>query len=53
MSEGLTNKEIAERLILGSATIKFHVSNILSKLHVTTRTEAVSLALKHKLVEED
>ena len=51
MTDGLTNKEIAKELVLGVATIKFHVSNILSKLHVTTRTEAVSIALKHHLVE--
>jgi NarL family two-component system response regulator LiaR len=51
MSEGLTNPEIAEQLVIGIATVKTHVSNILSKLQVSTRTEAVSWALQHKLVE--
>jgi len=51
MAEGFTNKEIASQLVVGNATVKFHVSNILSKFYVTTRTEAVALALKHQLVE--
>mgnify|MGYP000277144237 CR=1 FL=1 len=50
MVEGLPNNAIAERLIVSQSTVKFHVSNILSKLGVTTRTEAVALALKHNLV---
>jgi len=50
MVEGLPNQEIAERLVVSQSTVKFHVSNILSKLEVNTRTEAVALALKSKLV---
>jgi NarL family two-component system response regulator LiaR len=49
--EGLPNKEIAKRLFLSNSTVQFHVSNILSKLGVSKRTEAVYMALKEKLVE--
>ena len=51
MAEGLSNNEIAERLIVSQSTVKFHVSNVLSKLGVTSRTEAVALAVKYKLVK--
>src|SRR4030042_1845724 len=49
--EGLSNKEIARKLVLSLSTVKFHVSNILNKLGVSSRTEAVSLAIKNKLVQ--
>ncbi|MFA5308529.1 MAG: response regulator transcription factor [Dehalococcoidales bacterium] len=50
MVEGLANHDIAARLVVSQSTVKFHVSNVLSKLGVATRTEAVATALKHKLV---
>jgi two-component system, NarL family, response regulator LiaR len=50
MIEGLNNTQIAGRLTVSPSTIKSHVSNILSKLGVASRTEAVTLALRHKLV---
>ena len=50
MIEGLNNTQIAGRLTVSPSTIKSHVSNILSKLGVTSRTEAVSLALRNGIV---
>jgi len=51
MTEGLNNKQIAERLVVSPSTAKSHVSSILSKLGVTSRTEAVALALQNHLVK--
>jgi NarL family two-component system response regulator LiaR len=48
--EGLSNAAIADRLYLSVAAIKYHVSNILSKLGATNRTEAAILALEYDLV---
>ncbi len=48
--EGLNNTQIAGRLTVSPSTVKSHVSNILSKLGVSSRTEAVTLALRHGLV---
>jgi two-component system, NarL family, response regulator LiaR len=50
MIEGLNNTQIAGRLTVSPSTIKSHVSNILSKLGVTSRTEAVTLALRNHIV---
>jgi NarL family two-component system response regulator LiaR len=48
--QGLSNDKIAERLVLTHSTVKFHVSNILSKLGASSRAQAVALAVQHKLV---
>ncbi len=50
MVQGLNNPDIAERLVVTRSTAKAHVSSILSKLGVTNRAEAISLALRHHLV---
>jgi NarL family two-component system response regulator LiaR len=50
MVEGINNTEIAERLTVSPSTIKSHVSSILSKLGVASRTEAVALAVRQRLV---
>jgi NarL family two-component system response regulator LiaR len=50
MVKGLTNPEIAERLVVSRSTAKAHVSNVLSKLGVSNRAEAVALAVQNKLV---
>ena len=50
IAEGLSNAEIAERLIISLSTVKFHVGNILRQLGVSSRTEAAALAWQHDLV---
>ncbi|MBN2239616.1 MAG: response regulator transcription factor [Dehalococcoidales bacterium] len=50
MVEGKSNSEISESIFITQATVKYHVSNVLSKLGVSSRTEAVVMAIKNKLV---
>jgi NarL family two-component system response regulator LiaR len=50
MIEGLNNTQIAGRLNVSPSTVKSHVSNILSKLGVASRTEAVTLALRNHII---
>ena len=50
MVEGLNNTQVAARLTISPSTVKSHVSSILAKLGVASRTEAVSLALRNRLV---
>jgi NarL family two-component system response regulator LiaR len=51
MIDGLSNPQIAEKLYVSRSTVKFHVSSILNKLGVNSRTEAVSFALQNKLAK--
>ncbi len=53
IARGMSNAEIAEHLIIGERTVKTHVSNILSKLHLQDRTQAALLALRERLVPLD
>ena len=51
MTEGKSNQEMADELYIALKTVKVHVSNILSKLQVQDRTQAVIYAFKHGLVK--
>lgn len=54
MVEGVTsNRQLAQRLRLSENTIKFHVRNVLDKLHQHNRAQAVSHALRHRIVDLD
>ena len=48
--QGQSNQHIAEALVISLATVKAHISSILSKLGVSSRAEAIAYAIKHKLV---
>ena len=48
--QGQSNQQIAKALMITIATVKAHISNILSKLQVSSRAEAIAYAIKHKLV---
>ena len=50
VAQGMSNKEVADKLSLSSGTVKIHVSNILGKLNVSSRTEAAVLATQLGLV---
>jgi NarL family two-component system response regulator LiaR len=48
--QGHSNQQIAEALVISLATVKAHISNILSKMQVSSRAEAITFAIKNKLV---
>ena len=50
LAEGLANKEIAYRLGISDHTVKFHVASLFSKLHASSRTEAVTLGVRQGLI---
>ena len=53
IAEGLTNRQIGERMFLAEKTVKNYVSNVLAKLGMERRTEAAVFATKLKLHERD
>ncbi len=53
IASGLTNREIAEKMVISEKTVKTHVSNLLDKLDLEDRTRAAIWALKHGLGSKD
>jgi NarL family two-component system response regulator LiaR len=53
LAQGKSNREIADQLVITELTVKTHVSNILSKLHLASRTQAALYALKEGLASLD
>jgi NarL family two-component system response regulator LiaR len=52
IADGMNNREIAEKLFISEKTVKTHVSNLLSKLHLEDRTQAAIYALRHGLAAD-
>jgi NarL family two-component system response regulator LiaR len=53
VAQGLSNQDISERLFISEPTVRTHVSNILSKLHLANRTQAALYALREGLASLD
>lgn len=53
LSQGLTNREIGERMFLAEKTVKHYMTSILQKLHVRSRTEAALIAMQHGVAGPD
>jgi NarL family two-component system response regulator LiaR len=53
VARGMGNQQIADQLIISEATVRTHVSNILSKLHLASRTQAALYALQKGLASLD
>jgi DNA-binding NarL/FixJ family response regulator len=52
IAQGLSNKEIAQQLVITERTVKFHVSSILARLGASNRTEAVAIARQRGLLQD-
>lgn len=52
IAKGMSNQEVADELVIGVKTVKFHVTNILAKLGVEDRTQAAIYAFKHGLADD-
>ena len=53
IARGLNNREIGSEVVISETTVKTHVSNVLSKLHLADRTQAAIYALKQGLAQDD
>ena len=52
--QGITsNRELAERLVVSENTVKYHLRNILDKLHVQNRAQVVAYAVRHGMVRPE
>jgi two-component system NarL family response regulator len=51
VAQGLNNRDIAKRLFISENTVKNHIRNILEKLHLHSRMEAVVYAVREKMIE--
>ena len=52
LAEGLTNNQLAQRLYISPKTAAVHVSNILTKLHLSTRAEAAAWAVRNGIADQ-
>ena len=51
VAEGLTNREVGRRLFISEKTVSVHLSNLMAKLNVSSRTEAVTVAVRRGLLD--